>query len=169
MALNEQIGPLPSVDSVVSMGAVIISKIPEPPTPLSEREKVIWNHVTRALHEYQLIHLTDGLMLVVICKTYLAWVDANEQLEKYLQENDGNFIVETKNGYRTPHPVYYIEREKKRELLKWLPEAALTIPSFAKIKSSQLADSSQGNLFDDPLNDYKNSKPQIRLVRNAKG
>ena len=170
MALNDQIGTLPSVDSAASISsAAIVSKIPEAPIQLNDREKEVWDHVTKALLEYQRIHLTDAMMLVVIVRTFVEWEDARQELDEYKEGNRGSYITETPNGYRQPHPLYYIVRDKKRELLRWLPEAALTIPSFAKIKSGQLAESAQSDLFNDPLSDYKNSKPPIRLVSNGKG
>ena len=43
-------------------------------------------------------------------------------------DNGGSYITESANGYRTPHPLYYVARDHKKSLLTWLPEAALTIP-----------------------------------------
>ena len=170
MATQPLFEALPSVDARVSenVPSSIVSAIPEPPVKLAGREKKIWDHVTQALLEYQLIHLTDGMLLVVICRTFVEWMDANLELDQYKKENNGSYMTETPNGYRQPHPLYYISRDKKKELLQWLPEAALTIPSFAKIKGEKLAADAQASLFDDPVNEFKSGKAKanIRLLKN---
>lgn len=151
--------------SAVATDASIISEIPDMPTKLSAKEKKIWHHVTLALHEYGLIHRTDGLTLTIICRTYIDWVDATEELDRYKRDNNNTYITESSNGYRTPHPLYYVARDHKKSLLAWLPEAALTIPSFQKIKGDQTEDK-QGALFDDPIEKFKSQKSAIgmRLV-----
>lgn len=126
------------------------SEIPAAPAKLTAKEKKIWDHITSALHEVGLIHRTDALMLTVICKTFVRWVDAEEQLTEFMKDHGGSYIVKTPNGYEQPHQIYYVARNVKRELLQWLPEAALTIPSFHKIVGERAAPN-QGSLFDDPV------------------
>jgi len=171
MSVASRFTGLPSVnnalaDSGKGLGSSIVSEIPDMPTKLSATEKKIWQHVTQALLEYGLIHRTDGLMLSIICRTYVDWVEATEELEKYKDTNGGSYITETANGYRQPHPLYYVVRDHKKSLLDWLPEAALTIPSFQKIKGSETA-SPQGDLFADPIAEHKQRKAEIgmRLVK----
>ncbi|MCB1902286.1 MAG: hypothetical protein KDH16_23560, partial [Rhodocyclaceae bacterium] len=65
----------------------IPSEIPTPPAKLSAREKKVWGHVTTALHEVGLIHRTDALALTVIVRTFVRWLDAEEQLNTFI---DGN-------------------------------------------------------------------------------
>lgn len=132
----------------------IPSEIPDAPAKFSAREKKIWDHITGALHEVGLIHRTDSLLLAVICKTFVRWVDAEEQLTEFMKENGGSYIVTTPNGYQQPHQIYYVARNVKRELLQWLPEAALTIPSFHKIVGERAAPD-QGSLFEDPVEAHK--------------
>lgn len=140
----------------------IPSEIPAPPTKFSAKEKKIWVHVTKALHEYGLIHLTDSMALAVICRTFVRWVDAEEKLDQLTYENGGTYIVATPNGYEQPHQLFFVVRSLKKELLQWLPEAALTIPSFAKAIESRQAPT-QGTLFDDPVAAHRKGKPTVPL------
>lgn len=136
----------------------VLSQIPSPPSKLTAREKKVWDHITEALLEYGLVHLTDGILLTVICKTFVQWVDANKELEDFKKGNGGKINVTTPNGYSQPHQIYYVVRDLKKELLQWLPEAALTIPSFVKVKSTRLDDVAQGDLFNDPVEEFKKKK-----------
>lgn len=145
-----------------SAGLDITSEIPEAPAKLTAKEKKVWKHITSALFEVGLIHRTDALMLTVICRTFVCWVDAEEQLAKLMGECDGSYIVKTPNGYEQPHQLYYVARNYKRELLQWLPEAALTIPSFNKVAGERAAPS-QGSLFDDPVEKHRQRRAEIGM------
>lgn len=140
----------------------IPSEIPEHIAKLSAKEKKVWEHVTQALHETGLIHRTDAMLLTVICKTFVCWVEAEEQLAKVIAANGGSYIVKTPNGYEQPHQLFYVVRNTKAELLKWLPEAALTIPSFHKIVGERAAPS-QGTLFEDPIEAHKARRAAMNL------
>jgi P27 family predicted phage terminase small subunit len=172
MSVAGQFPGVPSVNSAVAdsgkgIAASIASEIPDLPTKLSAKEKKIWAHVTGALLEYGLIHRTDGLTISIICRTYVDWVEATEELSRYKADNAGTYITESANGYRQPHPLYYVVRDHKKSLLDWLPEAALTIPSFHKIKGDQV-ELPQGDLFADPIEAHKQRKAAIgmRLVKD---
>ena len=162
MSLRGHLTALPGIDtaraqSAKGQDASIISEVPDLLTKLSAKEKKVWQHVTQALLECGLIHRTDGMMLTIICRTFIEWIDATEELERFKRGNNDSYITESANGYRTPHPMYFSARNAKKELLDWLPEAALTIPSFQKIKGAELADS-QGTLFDDPIEKFRAQK-----------
>ena len=164
---------LPSVASGV-VGEVapavvgIPSEIPDAPIKLTAKEKRIWEHVTASLHEVGLIHRTDALLLSVICRTFIRWAEAEEQLTKFAAANGGSYITTTPNGYQQPHQIYYVSRNIKRELLQWLPEAALTIPSFHKIVGDR-ANPEQGTLFDDPIDQHRKRKAVIGLQLHEGG
>lgn len=167
MSAKGHLTGLPSVNEALlgkgnGEAASIISEIPDMPTKLSAKEKKIWEHVTLALLEYGLIHRTDGLTISIICRTYIDWVDATNELDDVKKNNNGSYIMESANGYRSPHPLYYVARDHKKSLLEWLPEAALTIPSFHKIKGNQV-DTPQGDLFDDPVEAHRGRKAAINL------
>ncbi|NYT59442.1 P27 family phage terminase small subunit [Alcaligenaceae bacterium] len=152
--MDTHLYPVPS-GSLVGITAPadsVQSCIPAPLAKLNVKEKKVWEHVTSALQEVGLIHRTDAMMLMVICRTFVRWVDAEEQLTKLMREKDGNYFVKTPNGYEQPHQIFYVARNLKKELLQWLPEAALTIPSFQKMLGER-AQPGQGVLpgMDDPV------------------
>lgn len=138
----------------------IPSEIPSPPAKLSAKEKNVWSHVTTALHEVGLIHRTDSLLLTIIVRTFCRWVDAEEQFNAHVEANGGNYMVATPNGYEQPHQLFYVSAKLRRDLLQFLPEAALTIPSFAKIIQSRPAPE-QGSLFEDPVEQHRARKASI--------
>lgn len=140
----------------------IMPEIPEPLAKLSAKEKKVWAYVTQALADYGLLHRTDAMLMTIICKTYCDWV-AQEEFLLDLQKNSESksYYVKTPNGYEQPHQAYYVARDKKKELMKWLPEAALTIPSFQKVKLDQLQP--QGDLFDDPIEQFRQRKAKLGL------
>lgn len=163
------LNPLPTPDSdrageIASVGLTIPPEIPALPGKLSTREKKIWEHVTGALFEVGLIHRTDALMLMVICRTFVRWAEAEEQLSEKMKENAGSYMVTTPNGFQQPHQLYYVARNCKRELLQWLPEAALTIPSLHKIVGERAAPD-QGSLFDDPVELHRKRRAEIGMRR----
>jgi P27 family predicted phage terminase small subunit len=141
----------------------IDSEIPIPPAKLSTKERRIWDQVTLALHEVGLIHRTDAMLLTVICRTFASWIAAEEEIAEYAKAHDGSYIVSTPNGYQQPHQLYYVARNLKRELLQWLPEAALTIPSFNKVMGDA-AKPQQRTLFDDPVAAHQARKSAIGMT-----
>lgn len=140
------------------VNSAIPSEIPSPLEKLSAREKKVWAYVGQALLEYGLVHRTDTLVLAVVCKTFIRWADAERKLDQVIAENDGSYMVETPNGYAQPHQAFYVSRSLKKELLQWLPEAALTIPSFMKAVNDKPA-STQGSLFEDPVQAHQKAHP----------
>lgn len=168
---------LPTTDDITAQGlkksaggAAIPSEIPEALAKLTKDEKKIWTHVTSALFEVGLVHKTDAMMMTIICKTFSRWVKAEEQLQKYMDKNDGSWMATSPNGYQQPHQSFYVARNLKKELMDWLPEAALTIPSFHKVVGERAAPA-QGSLFDDPVAAHRTRKAQvgIRLVNGNGG
>ena len=136
------------------------AQIPDSLKKLTPKERKIWQHVTQALKDHCLIHQTDAMLLNVIVTTFCRWVDTEEQLEKYMKEHDGSYLCTTPNGYEQPHQLFYAARHLKRDLLNWLPEACLTIPSFRKAKNL-IAQPQQGQLFGDNLTNFVGSKPRL--------
>ena len=137
------------------------AEIPDSIKKLTPRERKVWQHVTQALKDQGLIHQTDAMLLNVIVTTFCRWVDTEEQLEKYMKDNEGSYLCKTPNGYEQPHQLFYAARHLKRDLLNWLPEACLTIPSFRKAKNL-MGQPQQPSLFDgDPLTNFVGSKPRL--------
>jgi phage terminase small subunit len=163
---------LPTTDEVTAQGlkksaagAAIPSEIPDTLAKLTKDEKKIWAHVTSALHEVGLVHKTDAMMINIICKTFSNWVKAEQLLQQYMDLNGGSWMSTSPNGYQQPHQSFYVARNLKKELLDWLPHAALTIPTFHKVVGERAAPA-QGTLFDDPVAAHRDRKAQIgmRLV-----
>jgi hypothetical protein len=58
--------------------------------------------------------------------------------------------------------IALLDRTLKRELLQWLPEAALTIPSFSK-QVGERARPEQGSLFEDPVTAHRERRAAMGL------
>lgn len=137
----------------------IAAELPKPLKPLSKAELSVWKYVTKALLDYGLVHRTDAMILHVIVSTFVRWIDAEAFVEKFAEDHDGSYIVSTANGYQQPHQMFYTAQKLKRELVQYLPEACLTIPSFQKVKQG-IQDPNQGRLFD-PLVAFVADKPKL--------
>ena len=70
-------------------------------------------------------------------------------------------MVKTPNGYVQPHQTYYVARTLKKELLNWLPEACLTIPSFRKEKNLTNQPQQPDLFSQDGLTNFVGSKPRL--------
>lgn len=135
--------------------------VPDVIKKMSAAEKKVWRYVTDALKEAGLIHKTDAMLLHIIVKTFCRWVDAEEDLDKYIETNK-TYIVKTPNGYEQPHQSLYVARQYKRELLQWLPEACLSIPAYRKAKNLMGIPQQQPDLFGgDPLSQFVGAKPKL--------
>lgn len=137
----------------------VAAELPKPIKPLSKAELAVWKYVTKALFDYGLVHRTDAMILHVIVSTFVRWIEAEAFVEKFAEDNGGSYIVTTQNGYEQPHQMFYTAQKLKRELVQYLPEACLTIPSFQKVKQA-IGDPNQGNLFD-PLVAFVSGKPKL--------
>ena len=140
------------------------SEIPDKLVKLDARQRKYWDYATKALYEAGLIHRTDAMLLHVICRTFAEWVTATEQADEIVK-NGGSLFLESGNGYISNHPVVHNAARAKGELLKWLPEAALTIPSFQS--AQKVKPQHQPGLFDeDPVEAHRNRKPTtLRAVQ----
>jgi phage terminase small subunit len=133
---------------------------PEILTKLSAREKAVWHYLVEALKRYCLIHKTDAPLLTIIVRIFVQWCDAEQQLQAHAKANDGSFMTKTPNGFEQPHQLYYVARDLKRQLLQWLPEAALTIPSFTKLTGGDAAPLTP-DMFEDPVVAFRNRKQAL--------
>ncbi len=123
----------------------------------TEAERRLFNTVTKSLLDAQLVHKTDQMLLAVIVKTYCRWSSIEEELDN-LVALTGSYIITTPNGFEQPHQLFYTAQKLKNDLLRWLPEACLTIPSFAKVKSGR--DQPQnGDLFAEQLTSFLQNRP----------
>lgn len=149
-----------AVDAAVKPGAEgVAMRIPDAPVKLSAREREIWNHIANALYECKVARPVYGLSLAVIARTVIEWQDACVELARYCRAHGGSYIMETPNGYKQPHPLYYIARDKKKELAEWCDAMGLRFVPFERTMRERLAADSQRDLFDDPVKAYMETQP----------
>lgn len=129
-----------------------------PPSDLNDQELLAWDYICQQLRLAGIDHSTFGLAAVVVSKTYIGWLQAEKELLEVKTKNRGSYMTTTPNGHHQPHQIFYIARDLKRELLQWLPECALTIPSLATIRSKTGDQSLQDDLFGDLVN-HANARP----------
>ncbi|RLK45957.1 P27 family phage terminase small subunit [Cupriavidus plantarum] len=127
---------------------------PEPPpeSHLSPRERKVWDYICAVLADEGLPHRTAGIAITIICKTFIQYIQAERELQEYIASNKGSILqVSKKSDYSQPHPLYYAARDIKQELLKWLPEACLSLPSAVMAKAKMGEEGQQDDLFGDLL------------------
>lgn len=126
--------------------------IRSPSTPpgaqLTPRERKVWDYICESLREAGLQHYTCGLTITIISRTYMRWIDAELKLSQVEQELGGTYFIVTANGYEQPHQAFNVARNLKAELLKWLPESCLTLPSLVTAKAKIPETRNQDDLFD---------------------
>lgn len=129
-------------------------------TTFSADERRVWKYVVAALNKYGFVHRTDSLVLTVIVRVFVQWLAAEDKLAELSVAAGGSFMVKTPNGFEQPHQLYYVAKDLKRQLLQWLPEAALTIPSFAKLSSEDSVPNTP-DMFDDPVRSFQDRKKAL--------
>ncbi|WP_447988325.1 P27 family phage terminase small subunit [Achromobacter spanius] len=131
---------------VVSLATTGKAVSPErPPGLTAPREIEIWNYICEQLRTAGIEHRIFGLAGALVCNAYAEWLEARETLEEFKTRNKGSYYVKTPNGYEQPHQSFYVAEKLRRELLQYLPECCLTIPSFANVRS-KLGDDGQQDL-----------------------
>lgn len=121
---------------------------PPPGADLSPRERKVWDYICQQLTAAGLEHLTCGLTISIVVRTYIRWIDAERTLANVEAANNGTYFITTPNGHAQPHQAFYVVKGLKQDLLKWLPEACLTLPSVATAKSKLGNGAPQDDLFD---------------------
>ncbi|KQV78484.1 hypothetical protein ASD15_21980 [Massilia sp. Root351] len=143
----------------VSPGAArsgVATKSPDPPpgVQLSPVEREIWDYICRHLREAGIEHLTSGMTVVIVARTYVAW---EESIQLCLEK--GRVQISKKNGYATPYPWANDEQRLKMELGQWLPKLCLTIPSLQRVRKDAGPQGQQDDLFASLVN-HATSSPQ---------
>lgn len=113
---------------------------------LSEEERELFEHICDTLRQAGIEHLTAGLPIAIIVRTFADWLKASQ-----LCDEKGRVQV-SKTGWATPTPWAEDEKRLKMELGQWLPKACLTIPSLARVRKDTGAKSGQDDLFGDLVN-----------------
>ncbi|VVE28378.1 hypothetical protein PPN31114_03522 [Pandoraea pneumonica] len=137
--------------SASTVGKKLLSPKPPPGTQLSPRERKVWDYICHVLREEGLPHMTAGLAIAVVCKTFIRWVNTELQLQEFEASNSGSYFIKTKTGFEQPHQFFYAAQTLKTELLKWLPESCLTLPSSVMARAKLGDDGQQDDLFGDLL------------------
>ncbi|WP_230403814.1 P27 family phage terminase small subunit [Undibacterium curvum] len=129
----------------VGNAARTIINSPEPPPGMDfdGDEKKIYEYLCCVLRDAGLEHMTAGMPLAVIVRTYRQWLYALRECEE-----KGRTQV-AKSGWAQAAPWAEDEKRLKMELGQWLPKACLTIPSLARVKKETGAVSGQDDLFQD--------------------
>ncbi len=124
----------------------VASPLPPPLIDLSTSERRVWKYICDSLAATNLEHITAGLPIAVIVRTYSGWIAALAECE-----DRGRYQV-SGNGWSSETPWAADERRLKSELGQWLPKACLTIPSLTRVKKDLGVVSGQDDLFADLVN-----------------
>lgn len=128
-------------DAVASKVGEIVSPAPPLLINLSVDELALYEHICDTLRQAGIEHLTAGMPIAIIVRTFADWLKACERCE-----NEGR-TQESKNGWFSPTPWAEDEKRLKMELGQWLPKACLTIPSLARVRKDTGEQAKQDDLF----------------------
>lgn len=110
---------------------------------LDTSERRVWKYICDSLASAGLEHVSAGLPIAVIVRTYSDWIEA-------ARECSGKGRYQTsENGWASEAPWAANERRLKSELSQWLPKACLTIPSLTRVKKDMGIQNGQDDLFSD--------------------
>ena len=139
---------LPAVGAanVTATGAEVTSPDPPPIIGLTKDELEVYGYICESLRSAGIEHLTVGMPLAVIVRTFVDWIAASKECAK-----KGRSQV-SKTGWATPTPWADDEKRLKMELGQWLPKACLTIPSLARVRKDTGEKTGQDDLFGDLVN-----------------
>lgn len=112
-------------------GRQVTSPDPPPLIGLTDPEREVFDYICARLTESGVEHLTAGMPIAVIVRTYSQWLDALR-----LCQEKGR-TQESKTGWVSELPWAADEKRLKMELGQWLPKACLTIPSLARVRKDE--------------------------------
>jgi hypothetical protein len=122
-------------------GRVLTSPEPPPEIALDQAELRVYAYICQVLREAGIEHLTAGMPIAVIVRTYAQWLSACKECV-----GKGRY-QESKNGWNSLQPWAEEEKRLKQELSQWLPKACLTIPSLARVRKDTGEQAGQDDLF----------------------
>ena len=135
---------LPAVGGArVATASDIVSPPPPPMLQLTRDERDLYDHICDTLRLAGIEHLTAGMPIAIIVRTFADWLAACERCAK-----EGRTQT-SKTGWATPTPWADDEKRLKMELGQWLPKACLTIPSLARVRKDTGEQGKQDELFGD--------------------
>lgn len=123
-------------------------KSPEPPPgmQLSEGDLQVYDYICARLRDAGIEHMTAGMPILMIVRTYGDWIKAYTRCEK-----EGRTQTSPRTGWTSSTPWADDEKRLKMELGQWLPKACLTIPSLTRVRKDTGAGPEQDDLFADLL------------------
>lgn len=134
----------------------VMSPDPPPMLTLNQDERLLFDHICMTLRQAGIEHLTAGMPIAIIVRTFADWLKASAECEEKGRTQT------SKTGWSTPTPWAEDERRLKMELGQWLPKACLTIPSLARVRKDTGERSGQDDLFAD-LVGHATSLPRASL------
>ncbi|MEO7578552.1 MAG: hypothetical protein ABIT83_13145 [Massilia sp.] len=150
---------LPAVggSGVSSSAADTVSPDPPPIIGLTDDELEVYRYICESLRAAGIEHLTAGMPLAVIVRTFVDWIAASKECAEKGRSQT------SKTGWATPTPWADDEKRLKMELGQWLPKACLTIPSLARVRKDTGEKGGQDDLFGD-LVGHATSSPARRSL-----
>ena len=124
-------------------GTMAMSPAIPPLIGLTTSERRVWDYICTSLRDAGLEHITAGLPIAVIVRTYTDWLAAAKDC------NERGRYQMSGNGWSSETPWAADERRLKTELGQWLPKACLTIPSATRVKKDMGIGNGQDDLFGD--------------------
>lgn len=143
--------PTVAGNHVTDNPASIVSPAAPPAMDFNVREQEVFEYLCDSLRQAGLEHITAGMPIAVIVRTYVDWLDARQECI------DKGRVQYAKSGYATPFPWADDEKRLKMELGQWLPKACLTIPSLARVRKDTGPQGQQDDLFAGLVNHAINS------------
>jgi hypothetical protein len=145
---------LPAVGGAAVSANRPVLKSPTPPALIAftPEEHACYEQLCAVLRDAGIEHLTAGIPLAVIVRTFSDWLAAVARCEK-----DGRTQT-SKTGWATETPWAKDEARLKMELGQWLPKACLTIPSLARVRKDLGVQGGQDDLFADLVNHATSSR-----------
>jgi hypothetical protein len=138
---------LPAVGAArVSSASEIVSPKPPLMLGLTADEQQLYDHICETLRQAGIEHLTAGMPIAIIVRTFADWLKACAECEEKGRTQT------SKTGWATPTPWADDEKRLKMELGQWLPKACLTIPSLARVRKDTGELGKQDDLFGDLVN-----------------
>jgi len=144
---------LPAVggDNVQVATGDLTSPAPPPVIGLKDEELEVYDYICASLREAGVEHLTAGMPLAVIVRTFIDWIAASKECAEKGRSQT------SKTGWSTPTPWADDEKRLKMELGQWLPKACLTIPALARVRKDTGKQGGQDDLFDELVSHGINS------------
>lgn len=148
--------PVVGGSAVQKRGDVQSPDVP-PVIDLDDGEQRLYEYICRILRDNGIEHLTAGIAISVIVRTYAMWLKALHQCETQGRTQT------SQTGWVTELPWAKDEARLKMELGQWLPKACLTIPSLARVRKDLGDSGQQDDLFGDLVNHAITSPGQNSL------